>query len=797
MHPDPLAKWSEKKQDSYGLLMAHAISKDWFKGNLIGDDCEYATRRDWIKNKRLVVRGKQSTKPYKQHLSRQEGDLSYLNLDWSIINISEKFCNIVANGIKDDYYTLDIRANDKFSVLNKKKKMDMHRRNMRSMPLLKQTKQELGIDMMPQGFIPEDEEELMLHSEIKDRPKIEIAEEITIDYVKNTNKWQNIEDAKNKDLVEAGICASRVWTDPVNGVMVEYSDPETLVHSYVKKNDFSDAYYFGLVESITIHDIQRDGDFDEKELRKIASIYASRSNVLIDNWESCLIQDILHIKVDVLKFAFKTNKTLTFKKYKRKGKTSRMVKKSDDFETEERSDYGKTEGFKGTWMEGTHIIGSDYLYNYQECENIVRDEMEKPLPPFIVRATAIYKNDLHSFLDNIEPIADQMQYAHLKIQHLVAELKPDLVELDLDSLAELTSTTKAGKKQETWETALNIMNVKGVVFTKRTDMGEMGIKDKPGARPLPVQQGTGLASLLNVWAHYYNLIRDTTGVNPARDGSLPHDALLGVNEMAQLASNTATKHIVAASVDFNKTVCETISSRVHNIFRSKKAEHLKKIYERAVGKQNIEALEAMKNRHLHDFGFTVEMVSTKQEMADFKEDLGIALNDGSIDVEIKAEAQSLAKVNMKLAHQYLFYMSKKRWKQMMEDKANEAQMKSQNDIQSAQAAAQSQTQAYGMKMKMDLEYQSKMAEIEVFKQQALNQINEPKEQKEFEQEIFLKKLEVAKEYNMKDFLENRKDTRTKIQAGQQSKLLEQRNKENAKPIDFEDDPFGDIFSPNN
>src|SRR5690606_26597958 len=119
------------------------------------------------------------------------------------------------------------------------------------------------------------------------------------------------------------------------------------------------------------------------------------------------------------------------------------------------------------------------------------------------------------------------------------------------------------------------------------DMGEMGVSTKQSVRPAASQQGSALGALLNSWTHYYNLIRETTGVNPARDGSLPHDALLGVNQMAQLASNTATKHIVDAAVNFNKRYYELVSSRVHNIFDSKNpdSEKLKKLYEKAVGIQ--------------------------------------------------------------------------------------------------------------------------------------------------------------------------------------------------------------------
>jgi hypothetical protein len=35
-----------------------------------------------------------------------------------------------------------------------------------------------------------------------------------------------------------------------------------------------------------------------------------------------------------------------------------------------------------------------------------------------------------------------------------------------------------------------------------------------------------ISAMLNAWAFKYNLIRDLTGINPARDGS-SQDALLG------------------------------------------------------------------------------------------------------------------------------------------------------------------------------------------------------------------------------------------------------------------------------
>lgn len=794
--PDPLDTWENKKKEEYGLAYANLMSKEWFNGgSTTSKNCQYASRKQWIVDKRLLARGEQNTERYKEHMSRQEGDMKYMNLNVKPINNTGKFCNVVSNGISDEHYTLDIRANDRLTLQRKADKLAEHRKNMRSMPLLRKTKQILGLDLIPHGFIPQDEEELQLYSEIKDRPKIEIAEEITIDYVKKTNDYKFLETQKNKDLVQIGICASRTWTDPVNGVQFEYVDAEYLVHSFIRENNFNDAFYKGYIDSITIDDVKRESKFDDKKLRKIAKAYGTSKTTDID-YERCDINEILNIKVEVLRFTFKTSKTDVYKQIKRKGKPVKVSKKDESFNPPERSDYGKLTDTKDTWMEGTFIINSEYVYNYKECENLIRDERNNPICPITIRATNIYKNVLHSFLDDMEVIDDQLQYINLKIQHLVAELKPDLTIINEDALADLEGN---GDKTKILEEALKLLHVKGVVVEKAVDMGEMGVQNKQSARPSSHQQGSAIVVLLNSWNHYYNLLRETTGINPARDGSLPADALLGVNQMAQLASNTVTKHIVDASIEFNKDLSEVISSRIHNIFRSKDpgAKKLRKMYERAVGKQNMDALESMKDRHLHDFGFTVEMVPTKQELADFKEDLTISLNEGLIDVEVKAEAQRIAKTNIKLATQYLFYMRKKKHKEAMEEETKRAQVKSQNDIQSAQAASQSQIQAYGAKTQMDLEKEAKLAEIRVFEAQAMQQVNAPEKDQEFRQEVYLKQLDSAKDFNMKKYMEDRKDDRTKIQASQQSKMVTQRKSDNPIPVDFEnEDIFSDIFNVN-
>jgi hypothetical protein len=792
--PDLLAGDTEKSSDTFGLQMCHFIESEWFNGGITNTNCLFMTRRDWIREKRLFNRGQGDPADDKTLMDRNSGDLQYLNLDWQHLNLSQKFVRIVSNGINDNYYNLDIRAFDPTAVKMRQEKVDMLKTAMYSKPMLERAK-EMGMpDLVPQGFVPEDEEELELYMQIKDRPKIEIAEEILINYIKKTNDWDYIEKEKNKDLVECGLCSGRVYTDKNDGIKVEYIDIESYGHSFVKKNNFKDAFYHFYVDTISINDIKRESGFSEEKLREIAKTYNASNNITWDvDYGTCNIDRILGARIHVMRFCFKSAKKITYKKTTNKnGQVVKISKRDASYSPPEEMGDLAISKVLDTWYEGSYIVGSNYIYDYKECENLVRDDQNKALAPFITRATNIYNNQLHSFLADIQPVCKQLQRQHLKVQQLIAELKPDLIEIDLDSLADLTAT-KGNNKKKNWEIALSLLNTKGVIIKKRVDMGEMGMKDTAGARPIGNDQGSALIPLLNTWAKYYNLIQELTGVNPARDGSLSEDSLVGVNQMALLASNTATQHIVDAATDFNKRCCEVMSSRIHAIFKYDNNGYLKKIYENALGKYHLNAIEIMADRSLHEFGFSVEMVPAKQEMEEFVGDLNLALQEGNIDVEDKMEAQKIAKTNIKLAREYLKYRRKKRIKQRMEEQQAMAQEKSQNDIAAAQAATQAKTQAYAMQKQIDMEFEQKMSTLRLGESAQQHQIDAPSKQIEFEQDVYLEKIKSITSMELNRYKEDQKDKRQDVAATQRSKMISQ-TQQNGNPIDFEAEfDFNQLF----
>lgn len=788
--PDPLAPDHIKVKDAFGLSVAVHIASEWFNGGFVSSNNGngFQDRNKKIQELRAYYRGTQNIDKYKKWFAKNSGDLAMVeNMDFRNINFAEKFCNIVINGIQDDFYRLDIRSIDRLSADEKRKKFIEHKTNQMSKEFFENAKNELGIDMTP-DFMPESDEEILLYQEIKERPAIEIAEEINIDFVKKSSRWENIKYEIDRDLVTLGLNVIRCWIDINDGVQIEYIDPEKFGHSYCNKNDFNDVYYYFYVETLTINEVKRESNFTDVQLRDIASKYASQNKVYID-FDSCDFKDLLGIKVDVMRYSYKSSKEIVFKKSYNDKKEPWKVSQRDSSWENKGNPNTKINKVLDTWYEGNYIIGSQqYIYGWKECENLAKDQMNKALPPFVCRATNIYKNELQSFLGNIIPLLDQLQYQSLKIQHLYRELKPDLIQIDVDSLADLTDEGKGEKKSEIWQTALSILDVKGVIVTKRIDMGEMGIKEGSPARPIPQQQGSALAQLLNVFAVYYNQVREVTGVNPARDGSLNPNSLVGVNQMMLLASNTATKHIVDTATMFDKKVCETISSRIKTIYMFDDQGRLKKLYESAIGTQNVNILEALKNRHLHEFGYSVEMVPDKEMLNDLKQDLSLAIQEQTVDLSEKYQILELAKNNYKKAYEYMRFIRNRRQKQKMQEQQANMEMQTQGNIQSAQAAAEAEAQAYQQKKMIDLDFEKQMAQIRLMELQSKIQIEAPKEDKEFQQDVYLERIKNINMSDLTQLKENYKDERTKLQATQQSKMIDQRKGEK-KPIDFkaEDD----------
>ncbi len=779
--PDPLATNKDKEDKAYGLAYGKYIADHWFGGGMTHTNgCSYLERRNWIREKRLYARGKQDPKRYKDHVADELG-LPYLNLDFRPTNWMGKFVRVITGGIGEENYTINVSALDRLAGTEREELKNRMNENMRSMPVLREAQELLGIDVTPKGYVPENEDDLKMAMNIKHRPKCEISEELLINYVLKTNNWHNTKEDVDRDLTECGLGIVKVKTDKRNGIIPEYIDPEYFVHSYVRKKDFSDAVYMGHIEKMTLGDLWRNSGLKPFEIREIASSYngATFGNSFIDNIEECDFNSLLEMKCNVLHFTFETAKTIVYKK-KKTPYGEDYIRKDEDYNPPKRNDYGRVDDVYNTWMEGSFIIGTNHIFDYKEVENMITDENDRALPDYVVRASEIYENKLGSFVEDVEATMDEMQYTSLKLQQVISEIRPNGANIDIDLLAEL-ETSQKGKKLS-WQHALAIFQAKGIIFSKRVDMGEDG-GVKEGAAVTPITNGIpdNLPYLLNVLQNQYDKIRDITGINPFMDGTQNERALVGVQQFAFLQGNLSTKHIVNASLDITKCTAERISARFGEIYSSSQ---LSEMYTRAVGKENMDVVEALKDRALHEFAFHIQLKPTKEQVDRLREDLKINLEQGLITSSDKMECENLAEINIKTANEFLKYIIEKRTKEQQERDMVMAQNKAQNDAASARAAQEAKVWAKQQESQINVwEYREKK-KIDIMNKQQENNVDAPlrEENHRYDMEKEYARGNVA--MGKTKFIEDEKLRRQNKNNTDHSKMTYQRATD-SKPIDFE------------
>jgi hypothetical protein len=179
------------------------------------------------------------------------------------------------------------------------------------------------------------------------------------------------------------------------------------------------------------------------------------------------------------------------------------------------------------------------------------------------------------------------------------------------------------------------------------------------------------------------------------------------------------------------------------------------------------------------------MIPDKEMLNELKTDLNICMQEQTVDISEKYQILDLAKTNYKKAYEYMRFIRNRRQKQKMQENQANMQMQTQGNIQSAQAAEEAKGQAYQKKKMIDLEYEKQMAQVRLLELQGKLQIEAPKEDKEFEQDVYLEKIKNLNMSSLNEFKETAKDERTKIQATQQSKMKQA--KENDAPIDFKNE----------
>jgi len=781
--PSQLATDAEKASLEFGLRVGQAIQYEWFRRD--SGSARYYNQWKDFNRLRLYARGEQPIQKYKNELAI-DGDLSYLNIDWTPVPIIPKFVDIVVNGMSDRLFTIKAYAQDALSADKRNQYQDMIEGEMAAKEVLLQVQDKFGVDpfMVSPEDLPNDDEELSLFMQLNYKPAIEIAEEEAINTIFLENHYDDVKRRFDYDLTTIGIAVGKHEFLPGEGVKINYVDPANVIYSYTEDPYFRDCFYWGEVKTVPITElIKINPKLTKEELEEISKTnqswgeYYSVSRFYSDNVFSRDTCTLLY-------FNYKTTKSFVYKKKILDGNASRVIEKDDTFnppaEMMEEGRFERIEKTIDVWYEGVMVAGTQIVLKWQLMENMVRPKSasQMAMPNYVAVAPRMYKGTIESLTRRMIPFADLIQITHLKLQQVISRMVPDGVFIDADGLNEVDL---GNGNAYTPEDALRLYFQTGSVVGR----SYTGDGDFNNAR-VPVQPLTGttgqskMAALINNYNHYLEMLRGVTGLNEARDGSDPDPrALVGVQKLAALNSNTATRHILDASLFMTKTFAEALSVRVSDILEY--ADFAEE-FAMQIGKYNVGILRDIKDLYIHDFGIFIELSPDEEQKERLEQNIQIALSRNDINLEDAIDIREIK--NIKMANQLL---KVKRTKKMELDQKNDMmkqQMQAQINMQSQEAAAQMAVQKiqFETESKIQLKQAEAAMDLEKLKGEAMLKLQLM--EREFQYNMQLNGMQTQLLKDREEMKEDRKDERISKQNTQQSKLITQR-KNNLPPMKFE------------
>jgi hypothetical protein len=781
--PSQLATDAEKASDTFGLQVGQAIQYEWFLKD--GNSCRYYGQWKDFRRLRLYARGEQPINKYKNELAI-DGDLSYLNLDWTPVPILPKFIDIVVNGMSDRMFKVKAYAQDAMSQAKRNKYQDVLESQMISKDILTTIKEKTGVDtfMMDPEQLPETDEELSLYMQLNYKPAIEIAEEEALNTIFDVNHYNDTRKRIDYDITTIGIGVTKHEFLQGTGVKLTYVDPANIVYSYTEDPYFKDCFYWGEIKTVSITELMKiDQSLTKEDLQEITQYSQSwydYYNVAQFYENSMFFRDTCTL----MYFNYKSTKKVVYKKKILENGGSRIIEKDETFnpptEMMEEGKFEKIEKTIDVWYEGIMVMGTNILLQWRMSENMVRPKSatQHALPNYVACAPRMYKGVIESLCRRMIPFADLIQITHLKLQQVIARIVPDGVFIDADGLNEIDlGTGSAYSPEDALRLYFQTGSVIGRSFTQDGDFNNARVP----ITQLTSNSGAAKTQMLIAnMNHYIDMIRSVTGLNEARDGSTPDpNSLVGLQKLAALNSNTATRHILDASLYMYRSMAEALTYRVADILEYA---DFKDEFANQIGKYNSSILEEIKDLYIYDFGIFIEISPDEEEKAKLEANIQMALSKGDINLEDAIDIREIR--NMKLANQLL---KMKRIKtQEREEKMNmqKQAMISQQQLKSQEMAGQMAMQK--IQMETNSKMQIKQAEI-AFEIQKLEKEAEMKSylmREEFDYNMQLHNMESGIIDSRDKMKEKEKAKRISQQNSEQSKLINQR-KNNLPPMSFE------------
>lgn len=662
----------------------------------VGDKMFYRKAPKYEEIKTYAL-GKQAVSQYKKAMGvDEETNTTYANIDFKIFSIIRKQRQTALSRLlKNDYNiiatTFDTQARNEMDeyYAQVKAKLAMRKAVEQEMPEM------LNHPMLQlDAKDAQDLEELEMQAEhgFKHSMAIEAEDAVALGF-----RWNDIDRMRAKhfeNLFDDGVSVVKDWMDKSGKPKMRNCDNRNIITNYCRYPDFRDLLYAGEVVEMTFHQFKEEagdqftaGEYEDiynnarEKYNNVGAYpaYGSNGHDKAKVW----VLDMEWFTTDEMYFESRVDSrgNLIYKRapYDKVRKSTREYKSRCD-----------TMVYKGKW-----IVGSDYIYDYGKQYHIKRAPNKTGMAQlnYHIEAVNLHNMECKGIMEDLIPIADQIQIAWLKWQNIQNTLLPYLIEVDLDSLEDV-AIGKAGETMNAKE-VLDMAFQNGILVTRRRDIAERNINYK-AVEFIETNYGVAVQEAWNNLVRVIQMVNEIIGLNAFTDASTPDPkSLTNPALLAAEGTNNALYDITVAERRLMNKMANAMVKRMQQAVHEGKVDG----WIPAVGTGTVKFIQLSPKLELHEIGIFLEDKPDTQKRQLLMQEIMRYKAEGLLDPTDAIMVES--EPNLKRAEKILAYRIRKRKEQQQKEAIQMQQVNAQVQVQSAQAASEMK------KSEMQMEYQLK------------------------------------------------------------------------------------------
>lgn len=687
----------EKSQDAYGLRLSQEIESTVNGGS---SSYFYTRNQRWRLN-RNYANGRINMSKF-MDLLEFNGKTNYLNLNWQCIHIVNRIVSGLVGRWMNKNEKIKVKATDSLSQKEKQDEYEQVEFILANREKLEQLQAASGVQMIPQDEgLPRDKEELLLwQSQIQRLPEEILYEMGCNDVLASCGWFDTLKEKMLHDAAETGFVGTYTWMDEEGVIHVEWCKPEDCFYSYSNYNDFRDTTWRGRFRTMKISELRKKygaefgGKLSEEQIFDIAKTsknYQLYDNITwMTNWNVTFLRPYDEWNINIMEFELKTVDNQPYTITTTKKNKSTIIKKGRAEKTDENTQV--IEDSKINIYRGVYARDTQTLLEWGLKKNMIRPQDPKEIgnAEFSYSFYMVQNYDMMCMAvpEKIQEPADQMIIARLKMQQLVAKMRPIGAAINWDALQNIDYGLGDQNKS---------IDVKKL-YDQTGDIYYRGRDAEGNQVPVPIQELANagfynqLQGLILLYDKHYQIMKDELGEDPNLiSQALQPRVTQGNVETSQQQAAFATDYFYSAYA-----YCMADTARKISCLLKTSVTYGSKVYRKILKQEDVED---------RIFGTKIQLLPDTNEQAEFKFMLNQALqiNPDLILFVNPFQLTEIAKEDTKLAWS-LFNNGQKKMlihKQMETQQNQQATFQAQ--IQSAQAAEQGKQQTEQMKGEMDLQ----------------------------------------------------------------------------------------------